>query len=918
MGQFFNQPSFSAGEVTPSLYGRVDQELYYIGLRVCRNMIVKREGGVMNRPGSVFTAESINSTFKSRVIPFQFNDAQTYCVELNNLTMRLVSNGGEITETAGTFAITAITNASPAVITAVGHTFVAGQDVYLSSIKGMVELNGRTVRVGTVAGNTFTIVSYRNNPINSTAYGVYVSGGTAARIYTVTTPWAAADLFDLNYAQSADVLTIVHSNYPIYDVTRTANDAWTVALFNLTDGPFKDINVTTTNVIVSVNTTGSATVIAANAAMFNVGDVGSLIYIEQDIEDSTPTWEVGKAVGAGQLVRADFNYYKALNAATTGTVKPTHIEGSSTDGTTGVIWQYLHSGFGIAKITAFTDAQHVNATVIKYFPDNLLTIPSTNWAKASWSPTEGYPSAISYYKGRLWFGGVTQAPNNIWSSNTGLRVEFGTSTPILDDDSITIKLDSTQVNAVRHLVPQKALLAFTSSSTQSINAANGNILATTPPVATVEEGYGTSKVRPITAGSVVIFVEDTGDVVRSVAYDLTSDSYTGTDQTVRSAHLFRKRQIVDWAYQKRPEGIIWTIMSAPNKYDPGTMLAFTLLFEQKVQAWARMDTLGTYESVCCIKEGFDTAAYKMVSRTINGTLRRYLERDASRNFTDIVDAHFVDCGLVYDGRNTTATTVTVTGGTLWDAPEVLNIASSTAIFLATDIGNEINFIVAADPDNSVTQKRYGLTISSFIDTQHVTAVPTKALPVAYQGVARTDWNFGKKKFGPFNHLDNAAVSCLSDGSVVEGIVIASGQAVIPDPGNVVHIGLPYTAEIETLDMAQPQGQTKAKSVNIPRVFITVEESRAIYVATNNYGNTSRNATTNISAKLAADKFRETQALLRDVAIMGHDGPIPAQTGVFEVNTNSAWSKTGRICIRQPYPLPITINGITSDVPFGYS
>lgn len=921
MGQFLSQPSFSAGEITPSLYGRVDQDLYYIGLRTCRNFIIKREGGAMNRPGSYFTAEAINSANPQRVIPFQFNDQQTYVIELNDLTMRLVSNNGEITETAATFNISSITQATQGVVTATGHTLTNGQDVYLSGIKGMTQLNTRSVRVSDIATNTFKLKDYQGNYIDTSLYGAYTSGGTAARIYTVTTPWAAVDLFSLNFAQSADVLTIVHQKYPVYDVTRTANDAWTIAPFNVKDGPFKDINSTTTTVSTNATAVNASVTLAASAAIFNASDVGSLFYIEQNSTDSTGTWEVGKSISSGTINRADYNYYKALNSATTGTVKPTHLDGSATDGDSGVQWQYLHSGFGIVNITGFTDSTHVTGTIIKYLPDNLLTIPSADWSKAAWSNAEGYPGAVSYYKGRFWFGGTINAPNNVWSSNTDLRTEFGVSKPIVDDDSITIKLDTTKVNAVRHLVPLKALIAYTSSSSQSINGANGNILATSPPPATNEEGYGSTKVRPLIVGNVVLSVS-TANVVRTTGYEFSSDSYTGTDQTIRSSHLFRKRTVVDWDYQEIPEGIVWTTMSGTNKYDGNTLLAFTFLMEQKVMAWSRMDTLGTYESVCCIREGDETAAYKMVSRTVNGTTRRYLERDASREFDTIVDAMFVDCGLTYDGRNTTTTSVTVTGGTTWDNPEVLNIAASAPIFNATDIGNQIQFWTDADPDNNIMAHTYGLIINAYTDSQHVTAVPTKALPVAYQGSARTDWNFARKVFGPFNHLIGQNVACLSDGNVVEGISIPTtgvkaGLATIPDAGVVVHIGLPYTAELETLDMAQPQGQSKSKTVNIPRLFISVEESRAIFVATNNYGNTSRNTTTDIYNKLRKDKFVEVKSMLRTPQ-MGYDAAIPALTGVFEVITNSGWSKTGRICIRAPYPLPISVNCITEDVPVGYS
>lgn len=43
------QPSFSGGEIAPSLYGRVDMAKYATALRKCRNFIVRQYGGAENR-----------------------------------------------------------------------------------------------------------------------------------------------------------------------------------------------------------------------------------------------------------------------------------------------------------------------------------------------------------------------------------------------------------------------------------------------------------------------------------------------------------------------------------------------------------------------------------------------------------------------------------------------------------------------------------------------------------------------------------------------------------------------------------------------------------------------------------------------------------------------------------------------------
>lgn len=976
MGDFVNQASFASGEIGPHLYGRVDQELYYIGLRTARNFIIRQYGGASNRPGTRFISESKDSTRKTRLIPFQFNEIQTYCLEFGHLYMRIIKDGGEVLEPTKT--ITGITQAAQGVVTSNAHGYLDGEDIYIADIVGMVELNGRTLRVSDKTANTFKLKDFQGNYIDTSGFAAYSSGGTAARIYTVTTPWTEDVLFSLNYAQNKDVLTMVHQTIPIRDITRTAHDAWTISLFSPSEGPFKDINGTATTIYASA-ATGAGITLTASTALFTADDVGTLIYLEQSPEDATKAWEVQKGIRASEIRRAGFNYYQAPTAApvtknitaitaanpgvitsaahgftngnvvyidnivgmtelnktfwkvygatattfqlqplnggsplstssgytayvsggtieaayATGSTKPDWLEGSQVDGDPGVTWSYLHSGFGIAQITAQAGTT-ATATVIKRLPDNLVGAggASVNWAKAAWSAAEGYPAAVSYYKQRMGFGGTPQQPNNLWFSKVGLRSVFTKSKPLLDDDAFTLAMDTTQVNAVRHLLPLSKLMALTSSSEQLITGKDNAFLATVLPSADVQGYNGSSVVRPLIIGSTALYVEDTGDVVRSLQYDLSSDTYSGIDLTARSPHLFEQREIVDWAYQKRPFSVVWTVM------DNGALNGFTFMPEQKVYAWSRHDTDGEFESVCCIREGRETATYFSIKRTINGTVRRYTERLASRYFQNISDAYFVDCGLSYDGRNTTATTITISGGTTWDTPEVLTLTASASIFKATDVNNEIQFVSG--------KTVYKLLITGYTSGTVVLAIPQKALPAGYQNVARSDWQFARLIFRNFDHIEGKAVAVLADGAEMTDLTISGGSVQLPRPGAVVHIGLPYAADLETLDMAQPSGQTKAKTVNIPRVFVTVQETRHLSVATNGFDDNG-NALTN---KFTEAKQRNPEN--------GYDLSTPAATRVFEVQTNSSWSQKGRICVRQAKPLPITVNCITEEVIFGLS
>ena len=211
--------NFTAGELSPRMDGRTDLEKYFFGCKTLENMVVHPHGSASRRPGTRFIAEAKDSSTEKRLIPFEFSTTQTYMLEFGNLYVRFYKDNGIITETGKT--ISAITKANPGVVTANSHGYSNGDYVILAGIVGMTELNGRQFKVASVATNTFALQDTDGNNFNTSALTTYGSAGTAFRIYQITTTYATADLFELKYAQSADVMYITHPTYPIKKLTRS-------------------------------------------------------------------------------------------------------------------------------------------------------------------------------------------------------------------------------------------------------------------------------------------------------------------------------------------------------------------------------------------------------------------------------------------------------------------------------------------------------------------------------------------------------------------------------------------------------------------------------------------------------------------------------------------------------------------------
>ena len=266
--------SFVAGEISPRLEGRTELDKYKAGLSELLNMVVHPHGGVSRRPGTEFLGEVKDSATKTRLVPFQFKTTDTYILEFGDSVMRVYRNGGQVLDSAK--AISGATKANPVVITATGHGLSNGDEVFISSVGGMTEINGRNYKIANKATNTFELQDLFGNNIDGTGFTTYTSGGTADPIFEVATPYPATKIFDIRFVQSADTMYLVHPEYAPRTLTRSGHTTWTFATPTFLDGPYLDQNTTATTLNPGA-TTGTGIALVASADLFASTDVGRLV-----------------------------------------------------------------------------------------------------------------------------------------------------------------------------------------------------------------------------------------------------------------------------------------------------------------------------------------------------------------------------------------------------------------------------------------------------------------------------------------------------------------------------------------------------------------------------------------------------------------------------------------------------------------
>lgn len=630
------QKAFSGGEVTPEFWSRVDDTKYQTGLSACRNFVVRPQGDVQNRAGTKFVRAVKNSASKVRVIPFVYSTSQTMVIELGAGYLRFHTQG--------------------AALLVGSQAAWSGATAY---VVGNLCANG---------GVTYYCIAANTNQAPPNATYWYAMPATGE--YEIPNPYAAADLFDIHYVQSADVLTLVHTNYAPMELRRYGATNW-----QLTTPAFQSLMSSPGGVAATAYTPGGAGTFTA-AYHYVVTSVNAL-----GLDESPPSTDVSCS---GNLYMP--GNYNTVTWTPNGAASYNVYKLQS--GVYGFIGQTTGATFTDNNIAANTGR----------------TPPV---AQSLFNSAGNYPGAVAYFQQRRCFGGSNNAPQYIWMTKSGTESNMNYCIPIQDSDAVQFRVVAREADAIRHLVPLANLVLLTSAAEWRISS--GNVDAITPSnVSVLPQSYvGANNVPPVVIANNLVYCANRGGHVREMAYQWQANGYVSGDLCLRAPHLFDNLNIVDMAYAKAPVPIIWCVSSS------GALLGLTYIPEQQIGGWHRHDTIGgTFESCCVVPEGNTDILYLVVNRTINGSQVSYIEAMQPRLFDVPENAYIVDCGSTYTGAPTTTVT-----GISWLEGQTVNVLADGAVMPQCVVtGGTITLPQAA----SVIQ--VGLPITSDIQT----------LPVAFE------------------------------------------------------------------------------------------------------------------------------------------------------------------------------------------
>lgn len=844
-----SQKSLAGGEIAPALYARTDSNKYQLAVRQLRNYLVMRSGGAQNRPGTEFIGETRNTGAAVRLIPYLATSQVNYMLEFGNLYIKPWKNGLPILESAK--VVSSVSWADPVQITSVAHGYSNGNEVQFTN-SGLEYLGGAgTFIIAGVTADTFTLKYLDGTAVNASAItGSAPTITEVKRVYSVVSTFTTAELPDIQFAQNGDDVTLVHSAHAPANLRRTTDTSW--AITNITFGAE----------------------IATPTGFSVTGGSNAWNYAVTAIDEVT-----------GE---------ESLALSSTGPVSGALASGNNFTDVTGAAEYrlYLNKGFGYGLVGVSQSSAFPVLLVENLVPDYT---EAPYFANNSPFPTYT-PRIVSYSQQRLMLASTTDLTQTVWTSWTGAYGNFNRKGLTKDNQAIVFTMAGREGNEIRHILEVGGKLIVLTNTGEWVAEGGASGIITPTEINLKQHSYnGCSKLFPLIADNTALYVQFNESIVRDLAFQFESDGYRGNDLTTYANHLFDGYSIVDWAYQKTPNSVIWCVR------DDGSMVALTYIREQQIFAWHRHDTDGDFENAISFSEQLEDVVYFVVNREIDGVNRRYIERIGTRILGDIEDAVFMDSALTYDGRNTGSTTMTLSGGTTWAYTETLTLTASAATFASTDVGNAVHITGA---DGTVIR----FSIAGYTSSTVVTGSAQMTVPVAMRSTARTTWALAVDQVTGLWHLEGKDVSVLGDGFVVASpnndayvvLTVTDGTLTLDKPYAVIHVGLPYLSDIETLDIDEANSESMAnKRMIVQAVNLQLEKTRGLWVG----GRPPTDDDTDPLEDLSELKIRNEE---------GYESPVDLLTGKTDVIIDGGWNSNGRVFIRQVDPVPASVLAISPE------
>lgn len=504
----------------------------------------------------------------------------------------------------------------------------------------------------------------------------------AAGEMTFTTPWASTEIPLVRYDQSGDVVYLACEGEQQYKIERRSATSWSLVRYMPEDGPFftynqTGIRFTPTDISGDITVTSSGRFFKEEhiRALFRIDSVGQRVDLDISAEDQwtgdirvtgigdsrkfaitlSGTWSgtvtLQRSIGeTGAWV--DVTTYTSNTTTTYDDELDNYVAyyriGIKTGGyTSGTVTAALEfeggSTTGIFRVTGYVSDTEVTAAVLV---DLGGTDATSAWAEGMWSDYRGWPSCVAIYEGRLWWAGK----DKVWGSVSDDYESFNDEV-VGDSATISRSIGTGTVDVINWLAPVSRLLvgndarvmsAKSSSFDEPLTATNFNLKSIS--------SQGTDKVACAILDKSVLFVQRSGSRLYQLGFDIQENEYSPGDLMALIPDIGQPG-IIKVAIQTQPDTRVHCVRS------DGKVAILVSEVVENVRCWVLFETDGIVEDCVVLPGTEEDAVYYLVSRSINGSTVRYLEKWAleSEAVGGTINKQ-ADAFLQYSGSATTTIT----------------------------------------------------------------------------------------------------------------------------------------------------------------------------------------------------------------------------------------------------------------------
>lgn len=606
--------NFQFGEISPSLIGRTDTQVYNNSAQKLTNFLIRAEGGVIKRSGTKWIhnfATTVNDSVEQqiRLIPFIFSDDERYIIALSagkieffivgfdasgNVQANAVSNLSSTTLTSDTTGASLNTRITEARLKQI--TYAQSGDVLFLAHNAFNTLKIVRTSLLTFQVSPFTFDLKGDAKETYQPYYHFHQAGftltpsaTFGNGITLIVKPPGTDRGNWNSGTGYDIGDHVTHNNQVYEVIA---------------------NINPSNTAPNSDTTNFRAVTYFDDGSTNGGGYGNSLHVgltlryrkrEIDITAVTSGSHATGNIADSLFAKLAINAIRTIKDSTTIEITmPLHnlsvgdsVTISETDTVAGISNTNLNGARNVTSVIddntfTVTAGASANASVDGGGAPRLTTTaPTTDWEEQSYSAIRGFPAAICFHEGRLWFGGTLAQPDGIWASQSGEFFNFNIGTA-LDNESIQLSSSVGELDQIKHLVSNRDLQVFTVTSEFIVPAFENTPVTPQNAMVRRQTPYGVADVKPFVFDGATLYVQRSGTVVREFIFSDTESAYVANAVSLISSHLIiTPVQMTSLqAAIERPESYIFMVNS------DGTMAVFNSNRSEKRAGWTQFTTKG--------------------------------------------------------------------------------------------------------------------------------------------------------------------------------------------------------------------------------------------------------------------------------------------------------------------------------------